>query len=81
MPGKVDWYPSDLATNSFGQGISVTPLQMANAVAAIAAGGVLRRAHIVHKIIDGEKLHTIEPEAHRRAISQETANTLTELMV
>ena len=38
-----EWYPVDLATNSFGQGISVTPLQMITAVAAIANGGELMR--------------------------------------
>lgn len=81
VPGKGSWYPADLATNSFGQGISVTPLQMANAVAAIASEGVLYRPHVIKQIIDGEKLIAIEPQAVSRAISPETAQTLTQLMV
>lgn len=80
-PGKNGWYPADLAANSFGQGISVTPMQMANAVTAIATGGVLYQPHVVHQVIDGEKLRTIEPKPIRRAISVETAETLTEMMV
>ncbi len=80
-PGKNDWYPFDLLANSFGQGISVTPLQMANAVAAIASDGVLYRPHVVHQVVDGEKLRTITPKPVRRSISAETANTLTEMMV
>ncbi len=80
-PGKNDWYPADLATNSFGQGISVTPIQMANAVGAIASDGVLHRPHVVHQVIDGDKLRTIDPNPMRRAISPETAETLTEMMV
>ena len=80
-PGKNDWYPFDLATNAFGQGISVTPLQMANAVAAIASDGVLHQPHVVHQVIDGEKLRTFEPKPVRRAISSETAQTLTKMMV
>ena len=38
-PGDGIWYESDLGTNSFGQGIAVTPLQMANAIAVVANGG------------------------------------------
>jgi cell division protein FtsI/penicillin-binding protein 2 len=80
-PGRNDWYPVDLATNAFGQGISVTPLQMAVAVAAIASDGVLYQPHVVHQVVDGDKLRTIEPKPVRRAISSETAKTLTEMMV
>ncbi|NOZ70781.1 MAG: penicillin-binding protein 2 [Chloroflexi bacterium] len=80
-PGKNGWYPGDLATNAFGQGISVTPLQMINAVAAIAAGGVRHRAYIVEGIINEGTLRATEPQALSRAISPETAATLTEMMV
>ena len=46
-PGTLDWSESDLATNSFGQGLAVTPLQMVNAVASIANGGKLMRPYVV----------------------------------
>lgn len=51
-PDEPEWTVVDLATNGFGQGIAVTPLQMLNAVAAIGNDGVLMRPTIV-KQIDG----------------------------
>ncbi len=81
FPNKGNWYPADLAINSFGQGISVTPLQMANAVAAIASDGVLYRPHIVRQIVHGNQVEAIEPQPVSRAISPETARTLTTMMV
>ena len=51
---KPPWRLHHLSNISFGQGISATALQMANAYAAIANGGVLRRPRIVKAIIDGE---------------------------
>lgn len=80
-PGRSAWYPADLATNSFGQGISVTPLQMVNAVAAIASDGVLYRPHIVAAILDHDRIETVRPQPINRVIAAETARTLTGMMV
>ena len=80
-PHKSGWVPGSLATNSFGQGISVTPLQMANAVATIADGGVRHRAFIVQALIKDGHVRVIAPQAQSRAISTETAAELTEMMV
>jgi cell division protein FtsI/penicillin-binding protein 2 len=80
-PGRSAWYPADLATNSFGQGISVTPLQMVNAVAAIASKGVLYRPHIVGALIEQDHITLIEPEPLNRVITPATARTLTAMMV
>jgi cell division protein FtsI/penicillin-binding protein 2 len=75
-----EWYPSDLATNSFGQGISVTPLQMITAVAAIANGGVLMRPYIVEDIVGPDGNHETQPQVVRRVISEATSRTLTAMM-
>jgi cell division protein FtsI/penicillin-binding protein 2 len=80
-PDSTGWVPGYLATNSFGQAISVTPLQMANAVAAIAAGGVRHRPHIVDMSIKDDLIHITEPESLSRAISEESARTLTQMMI
>ena len=80
-PNKPNWVPGYLATNSFGQAISVTPLQMANAVAAIAAGGVLHRPYTVGMVIKGDQVRVKEPEPISRAISEESARTLTQMMI
>src|SRR6185503_16681891 len=44
-PEDGDWYPIDLATNSYGQGIAATPLQVLTAVNAFANGGLLMRPY------------------------------------
>ena len=44
---KDQWYAVDLATTGFGQGISVTPIELLDAVAAIANGGVRMQPQVV----------------------------------
>jgi cell division protein FtsI/penicillin-binding protein 2 len=85
LPGDSNWFPSDLGTNSFGQGIAVTPIQMLTAVASVANHGMLMQPYIVKEFItqDGESVRRIpvEPMAVRRAVSAETAAALTDMMV
>ncbi len=73
-----DWSGSSLPTISFGHGISVTPLALIRAYAAIANGGVLLRPRIVHALEDpaGNVIYRYGPEIERRAISARTAATL-----
>ncbi|MFZ4814628.1 MAG: peptidoglycan D,D-transpeptidase FtsI family protein [Phototrophicaceae bacterium] len=80
-PYDADWSESNLATNSFGQGISVTPLQMVTAVSAIANDGLMMQPHIVQQVIDGNEVYPSVPSALGRPISAETANIVTEMMV
>ncbi len=60
------------ATASFGQGIAITPIQLINAVSAIANGGTLYRPYV----IEGTP-----PQAIRRVISEESAKKVTAMMV
>jgi cell division protein FtsI/penicillin-binding protein 2 len=78
VPPLADWSGSSLATISFGQGISTTPLAMIRAYAAIANGGLLLRPRIVRAVYnpDGTPAYTYGPEIERRVISQETARIL-----
>lgn len=64
-------------TASFGQGITVTPIQLANAYAAIANGGELLKPQIVSKIVNqsGQE-NEINREVIRKVISKNTANQL-----
>jgi len=80
-PGDGIWYESDLGTNSFGQGIATTPLQMANALATIANGGNLMRPYIVDRIIypDGS-VQARSPRVIRRVLKPETANAVTGIL-
>lgn len=76
------WHISDLATNSFGQGIAVTPIQLVAAVGAVANDGLLMKPHIVHKITTHEQGRVVEikPQVVRRAVSADTANVLTQML-
>ncbi len=87
LPGDSNWFPSELGTNSFGQGVAVTPLQMVTAVAAVANQGLLMKPYVVRQfIIPGEdgrrgQVLQVEPTIVRQAVSRETAQTLTEMLV
>lgn len=68
-------------TASFGQGISMTLLQLAQSYDVLANGGVLMRPHIVDSLIseDGER-EEIEPEVLRRVITEETSFDIREML-
>jgi len=74
--------PVALATISFGQGISVTALQLVTAVSAIANGGDLMQPFIIKKIVDNQgvpvRLH--HPVKIRRVLSPRVANLITTFM-
>jgi cell division protein FtsI/penicillin-binding protein 2 len=81
-PGDGDWREGDLGTNAFGQGIAVTPIQMVNAVAAVANGGVVPRPYIVERIEeDGQVVQEFHPQPGRQAISPWVAEELTEMLI
>lgn len=81
-PGSGDWWPADLATNSFGQGLAVTPLQMVSAIAAVANKGVLMRPYVVDRMEEsGKVVWQATPQPVRRVISAATASTLTTMLV
>lgn len=70
------------ATASFGQGITVTTLQLAQAFAAIANQGKLMKPQIVESISrpDGT-IQKFEPQMLRQVISPKAANTLAAMLV
>lgn len=76
------WSGRTCATISFGQEVSVTPLQLCRAVAAIAAGGELRVPRLVLRIQDREDqlIRRFQPKTDGRAISEKTAATLRDMM-
>ncbi len=81
QPGDINWSLSDLATNSFGQGIAVTPIQMINAVAAIANDGKMMRPHVVQNRVAGDNTLETQATVAYQAIKPETAAQMRELMV
>lgn len=78
---KDDWKEIDLATASFGQGISVTPIQLITAVSTIANGGKLMEPQIVSEIRDGEKIHKVKSRIISSPLKEETTQKIKEMMV
>ena len=80
-PGDVQL---ELAENAFGEGITVTPLQLAAAYGALANGGLLMRPYIVQSIAaDGGQgqVTTSGPQPVRQVVSPATASAVTTMLV
>ena len=81
VPGDADWYPVQLATNSFGQGVAVTPIQLATAISAVANEGNMMKPHILKAIIKDGKQYDTKPQVLGVPIKAKTAKTLTAMLV
>jgi cell division protein FtsI/penicillin-binding protein 2 len=79
-PQDKNWSPSDMARQSFGQSVLVTPLQMAMAYEAIANGGVMMKPYLVSKISQSGHVTTVDPQILRRVISEGAAHQLTSML-
>ena len=71
----------NFATASFGQGIELTPIQVARGYSAIANGGKLVKPYIVEKIVNGGDEVYTKPEISDPIISQQTISQLTSMLV
>jgi cell division protein FtsI/penicillin-binding protein 2 len=83
LPDDIEeWHDSNLGTNSFGQGLATTPLQVIVAAATVANDGTRLRPHIVdrHVAFDGT-VSVFQPVEEAQVISPETARTVTDIMV
>ncbi|ROQ93248.1 penicillin-binding protein [Desulfosoma caldarium] len=90
LPGEISgtlrpltsWRPIDLAVMAFGQGVTVTGLQLTSAVAAIANGGVMKTPRVAKAVLDasGRVVKEFGQDQGRRVLSSATAAKLRELM-
>lgn len=80
-PDGGSWYPIDLSTNSFGQGLTATPLQLITAVSAIANDGAMVRPYVVQKTVKNGKTTETVPVITGHPISPQTAHTMTDMMI
>jgi cell division protein FtsI (penicillin-binding protein 3) len=76
------WKPIDAGTIAFGQGISVSALQLAAAVGALANGGVLMKPYLVEAVTDhnGRLLRAVGPQPIRRVVSPASAQRMLAMM-
>ena len=77
-----DMGPVELATESFGQNFSITPVHMITACAAVANGGYLVQPHLVERIEDsnGNILSTADTTYRRQVISEDTSSRMVSIL-
>lgn len=72
----------ELATSSFGQGFTITPMQMITAVNAVANNGMMIKPHLVKKLVDsdGNVVKEYGAENIRQIVSESTSKKLREIL-
>ncbi len=79
---SADWYPIDVATASFGQGISVTPIQLTRAFAGLANQGKLVKPQMVEQIWSGnEVIYDFQTEIVNKPLSPKTTEKITNMLI
>ena len=77
-----NWTDLDLATNSFGQGMAATPIQVITAMAAVANGGNLIQPYVVKEIRQGDRvIKATQPMVVRRVLSPQNVGHVQEALV
>ncbi len=79
----LDQYPSERLTTSYGQGSTVTPIQMIQAATAIANDGIMMRPYVIDKITNPNNNEIVKdgvPKEKGRPISKETARQVKEIL-
>jgi len=80
IPGDGDWYPVDLGTNAFGQGVSVTPLQMLMAVSSITNDGRMVTPHVLYAMLRDGHQYNVPSQYAGSPITAQTAHTLNDML-
>jgi cell division protein FtsI (penicillin-binding protein 3) len=91
LPGEVSglvraplsWKPIDVATASFGQGVAVSPLQVASAFAGLGNHGRMMRPFVVRRVVDenGNLIVDRRPSVARQVVEPEVAAAVTDILV
>jgi cell division protein FtsI/penicillin-binding protein 2 len=80
VPGDTDWYNVDLGTNAFGQGVTVTPLQLLMAASAIANDGKMVTPHVLYSMLRDGHQYNVPSQFAGAPIKADTARTLNEML-
>jgi len=80
VPGDADWYPVDLGTNAFGQGMTATPLQIMTGASAVANRGHMVTPHTLYAMLRDGHQFNVPPQYAGWPIKPETAATLNEML-
>ena len=80
VPGDEDWYPVDLGTNAFGQGVAITPIQLLAAASSIANDGRMVSPHILYSMLREGRQYNVPAQYAGSPISSQTAQTLSNML-
>jgi cell division protein FtsI/penicillin-binding protein 2 len=79
-PRHPEWTEADLGTNAFGQGVSVTPVQLLASIGAVANDGMMMQPHVIRTVVGPDGAYWPKPTVLGRPISKETADELAEML-
>ncbi len=79
-PDDEDWYKVDLGTNSFGQGVAVSPIQMMTAASALANDGKMVYPHVLSAMVSNGIQNNTPVQILGTPISSKTANTVSNML-
>ncbi len=80
VPGDSDWYEVDLGTNSFGQGVAMTPIQMMAAASALANDGRMVYPHVLYGMVSNGHQYNTPVQTLGTPISPQAARTVSEML-
>jgi cell division protein FtsI (penicillin-binding protein 3) len=88
LPGESDgilmaedeWWTTSMGTIPIGQGIAVTPLQMASVYATVANGGVRLAPRLVRGTVEGGEIRERDPLVRQQVVSTRTARLVTRML-
>lgn len=80
FPGDADWYPVDLATNAFGQGVTATPIQIMAATSSVANAGRIVMPHVLNAMVRDGRQYSVPAQFAGTPISEATATTLSNML-
>jgi cell division protein FtsI/penicillin-binding protein 2 len=79
-PADDDWYKVDLGTNSFGQGVAVSPIQMMAAASALANDGKMVYPHVLYAMVSNGSQHNTPVQTLGTPISPQSARTVSDML-
>jgi cell division protein FtsI/penicillin-binding protein 2 len=80
LPGDGDWTPVELGTNAYGQGVSITPIQMVMAASALANNGQMVYPHLLYAQIQDGKQSNTKTQIVGTPVSANTAHAISEML-
>jgi cell division protein FtsI (penicillin-binding protein 3) len=80
LMAEEEWWTTSMGTIPIGQGIAVTPLQMASVYATVANDGVRLAPRLVRGTVEGDDVRELDPLVRERVVSTRTARLVTRML-